>query len=161
MQMIGFGGGCHWCTEAVYQSLIGVEKVEQGFIRSDAPNDSYSEAVVVHFDEAKISKKVLMEIHLRTHASTSSHTMRGKYRSAIYVETPEQAQQCGAVLKSLQAEFDQPLVTQVLFNRGFKFSDDRFQNYYASDPERPFCKAYIDPKLKLLTERFAENFKRV
>jgi len=69
MDKIGFGGGCHWCTEAVFQKLRGVASVEQGFIRSRPPYETFSEAVIVSFDAAQISLSVLTEIHLRTHAS--------------------------------------------------------------------------------------------
>ena len=81
---IGFGGGCHWCTEAVFQSLIGVEKVEQGFVASFNLHNELSEAVIVHFNHKRISLQTLIEIHLLTHSSTSDHAMRKKYRSAIY-----------------------------------------------------------------------------
>ncbi|MEM9546265.1 MAG: peptide-methionine (S)-S-oxide reductase [Bacteroidota bacterium] len=81
-QKVGFGGGCHWCTEAVFQSLNGVTEVEQGWIASkEAP--LLSEAVIVHYDEKIIDLTILIEIHLRTHSATSSHSMRSKYRSAI------------------------------------------------------------------------------
>ncbi len=156
-QRIGFGGGCHWCTEAVFQSLRGVSKVEQGFIASAAPHDTDSEAVIVHFDSQQISLELLIEIHLHTHASTSNHTMRGKYRSAIYAFNPQQAEQAKQALKQLQPNFSEPLVTQVLPYVSFKSSDDRFHNYYANDPTRPFCQTYIDPKIALLQQRYAES----
>ncbi len=159
MEKIGFGGGCHWCTEAVFQSLCGVEKVEQGFIKADPPHDSFSEAVLIEFDAATIPLETLIEIHLRTHASTSHHKMRGKYRSAVYVFDSRQASESQRALKILEQGFDQPLVTQILEHKEFKLSDQRFQNYYVSNPDRPFCKSYIDPKLKLLTAHFSSNFK--
>ena len=156
---IGFGGGCHWCTEAVFQALRGVRHVAQGFIRSSPPHDSWSEAVVVHFDPRDIDLKTLIEVHLRTHASTSAHKMRGKYRSAIYAFSDEQRDQAANALRDLQREFNEPLQTLVLCHKVFKPSDARFQNYYSTDPERPFCRTYIDPKLQLLRKRFAGNAK--
>ena len=84
MHRIGFGGGCHWCTEAVFESIKGVQKVEQGFITPEGEEDSFSEAVIVHYDPSQIALKDLIEIHLWTHKSTSEHSMRGKYRSAVY-----------------------------------------------------------------------------
>lgn len=80
-----FGGGCHWCTEAVFQSLKGVRTVEQGFISSYGGNDTFSEGVIVHYNAAVISPMDLTAIHLHTHQSTVDHSMRGKYRSAIYI----------------------------------------------------------------------------
>jgi peptide-methionine (S)-S-oxide reductase len=154
---IGFGGGCHWCTEAVFQSLRGVHAVAQGFVCSDPPFDTWSEAVVVKFDETEIDLGTLIEIHLRTHASTSNHSKRGKYRSAIYTFSDEQALETAQLLKSLQARFNENLVTQVLPHRGFRCSEKQFQNYYKQGPERPFCQTYIDPKLQLLREQFSRH----
>lgn len=156
LERAGFGGGCHWCTEAVFQSLKGVTEVDQGFIRSDPPHDSWSEAVIVHFDPALISLDVLIAVHVRTHAAMSNHTMRGKYRSAVYTFDEEQADAACAALEHEAKDFDAPLVTQVLPCRGFKPSDPRFQNYYATRPERPFCTTYIDPKLAEIRRRFAD-----
>lgn len=159
METIGFGGGCHWCTEAVFQSLRGIENVEQGFISSDPPQDSFSEAVLIEFDHLVIPLETLIEVHLRTHASTSNHKMRGKYRSAIYVFDDRQALKSQSQIALLQAGFDRTVVTQILRCREFKLSDQHFQNYYLRNPDRPFCKSYIDPKLKLLSEHFASDYK--
>ncbi len=157
MKKIGFGGGCHWCTEAVFQSLEGVETVDQGFVRSDPPHDSWSEAVVVTYSESIMDLESLVEIHLRTHASTSLHKLRGKYRSAVYVFDDGQGKLVRDILNSLQPQFEEQLVTLVLHHRAFRLSDNRFQNYYETDPERPFCRAYIDPKLRMLRERYSDK----
>ena len=66
---IALGGGCHWCTEAVFQSLKGVEKVNQGYVASTGENNWFSEAVIVHFNDEIITLKTLIEIHLHTHKS--------------------------------------------------------------------------------------------
>ncbi|CAM3866786.1 peptide-methionine (S)-S-oxide reductase [Litorimonas haliclonae] len=155
VNIIGFGGGCHWCTEAVFQTLRGVKSVEQGFIKSDPPHDSWSEAVRINFDPEIIPLTALVAIHLRTHSSQSDHTFRGKYRSAIYVTNDSQMTEAEAILKDEETEFDNPLVTHVLPLKEFKSSPDVFKDYYKTDPERPFCKAYIDPKLTKLRRDYA------
>lgn len=154
-QRIGLGGGCHWCTEAVFQSLLGVDHVDQGFIRSTPPHDSLSEAVIVHFDPVATDLTALIEAHLHTHASTSAHSMRHKYRSAVYAFDDAQAAQANAVVTDLQRQFDAPLITRVMPFAGFEASHARFRNYYASDPERPFCQTHIAPKLAKLRARAA------
>jgi peptide-methionine (S)-S-oxide reductase len=154
---IGFGGGCHWCTEAVFQSLRGVEKVEQGFIRSTPPHDAWSEAVIVHFDAAEIDLDTLIEVHVRTHSATTRHGMREKYRSAVYGFDDEQAGAARRILDGLQAGFDQPLVTRVLPYCGFRASEARFRDYYRSDPQRPFCQRFIDPKLELIRREYTDQ----
>ena len=155
-ERIGFGGGCHWCTEAVFQALRGVRDVAQGFIRSTPPHDSWSEAVEVTFVPYVIPLDTLVEIHLLTHASTSAHKMRAKYRSAVYTFETDQSDRIRKILQALQSGFDVPLQTRVLTHAEFRLSDPRFQNYFATDPDRPFCRTYIDPKLRLLRERFSE-----
>jgi peptide-methionine (S)-S-oxide reductase len=156
---IGFGGGCHWCTEAVFVSLHGVVSVEQGFIRADAPDDSFSEGVIVTFQPEKISLRVLIEIHLRTHSSTSHHAMRQKYRSAVYAMNAAQAEDARRVLADIAPSFDAPLVTRVLPLRAFKASEERFQRYAEKNAGGPFCTTYIDPKLALLRKQFSSLLK--
>jgi peptide-methionine (S)-S-oxide reductase len=151
---IGLGGGCHWCTEGVFESLLGISKVNQGWIASNGEHSNFSEAIEVYFDPAVISLSVLIEIHLYTHASTSNHSMRGKYRSAIYAYDDNQFNQSLDILKVLSADFDDALVTQVYAFKSFKPNKLELTDYFYSAPDRPFCQTYIQPKLKLLLARF-------
>ncbi len=159
LQRIAFGGGCHWCTEAVFQSLKGVVTVEQGFVASTDEYASFSEAVIVHFSSKIIPLVVLVEIHLNTHKSTSNHSMRDKYRSAIYSFNTEQDVNLKQMLKEFQIIFNDALITQILPFKSFKPSEAQFKDYYYSNPEKPFCKTFINPKLKLLLERFSKYVK--
>lgn len=154
-ERIGFGGGCHWCTEAVFQSLLGVEKVEQGWIASQGEASTFSEAVIVYFDASQISLKVLIEIHLHTHKSTSEHSLRKKYRSAIYYFDAEQHETVNQLLNDFRTNFDNQLITQVLPYIKFKPSGMEIENYYYKNPNKPFCTSFIDPKLKLLLSTFS------
>ncbi|MFS4483706.1 peptide-methionine (S)-S-oxide reductase [Hyunsoonleella sp. 2307UL5-6] len=153
---IAFGGGCHWCTEAVFQSLLGVLKVEQGFVASTDENDTFSEAVIVHFDASKISIAVLIEIHLHTHKSTVNHSMRHKYRSAIYTFSEAQTNTVKSQLELLQFQFKNKIITQVLPFESFKASRVQIQNYYYNNPKKPFCERFINPKLQTLLEKFSK-----
>jgi peptide-methionine (S)-S-oxide reductase len=152
IQKVGLGGGCHWCTEGIFQMLKGVARVEQGFIRSDPPSDRWAEAVIVHFDPSLIDLTTLIEVHLRTHAATAPYVASSKYRGAIYVHDEEQRKRAADAISSLQHQFDDPVQTRVLALRDFKPSDERFRNYYATDPGRPFCRRYIDPKLDIIRQ---------
>ena len=154
---IAFGGGCHWCTEAVFQALIGVEKVEQGWVSSTENNNTFSEAVIVHFNMEKINLKTLIEIHLLTHKSTSNHSMRTKYRSAIYYFSHQQKEESLKIIEKLQGSFKDDIITKALAFKVFKPSTEEFQNYYQSNPDKPFCKNYINPKLKFLLHKFSKN----
>lgn len=150
---IGLGGGCHWCTEAVFNSLIGVSLVQQGFIK-DSPHSTYSEAVIVHYNPSLISLRDLISIHLFTHQSTSNHSMRTKYRSAIYSFSDIDKIEAQQQLVQLQIEFTEPLITQVLPFEEFKASDVSFQNYFYTRPDKPFCTNYIIPKLQVLLTKY-------
>lgn len=155
LPQIGFGGGCHWCTEAVFSALRGVTLVQQGFIRSAPPDDSYSEAVLVTFRPGEIPLDILIEIHLRSHASTSDHKMRGKYRSAVYTLSQDQARDASGILADLAARAEQELATRVLPFAGFKPSDSRFHRYAETHAGNQFCIRYIDPKLARLRAEHA------
>lgn len=159
LQKIGLGGGCHWCTEAVYSSLKGIHSVGQGWISSNGQANTFSEAVLLVYDPEIISLQTLIEIHLRTHQSTSRHTMRDKYRSAIYVLNAGDRAYAEQILADLQQKFDHRIITRVLDYAEFLPSREEIRNYYYSNPEKPFCKAYIDPKLRLLLSEFSEYTK--
>ncbi len=154
---IAFGGGCHWCTEAVFQALNGVNKVEQGFVASTDHNTAFSEAVIVHFNPETITLDSLIQIHLHTHKSTSNHSMRNKYRSAIYYFSEAQHTKAQTIVSQLQSEFDAPIITKTLPFKDFKPSEVQFKNYYKNNPNKPFCKTYIHPKLKLLQAKFSKH----
>jgi peptide-methionine (S)-S-oxide reductase len=157
MNKIGFGGRCHWCTEAIFQSLKGVSEVGQGWIASEGTAAAYSEAVIVEFDPQIISLETLIAVHLHSHSCTSIHQMRSKYRSAVYTFDKEQQEAAQIILHRLQKEFNQPVITQVIPFSKFKLNSDQYLNYYYSDPQKPFCQNIVAPKLKLLMDKFGKH----
>ncbi len=154
---IGFGGGCHWCTEAVFQIIRGVKKVEQGWIASEVPNDTFSEAIVVHFDDASIDLAILIDIHLHTHSCTSLHSMRTKYRSAIYTFEDYQIDLSQKAIVASQDDFEKSIITKVLPFKAFRENKEEYQNYFSQNPDRPFCKTYIHPKLSFIKKNYANE----
>ncbi|WP_411826543.1 peptide-methionine (S)-S-oxide reductase [Luteolibacter sp. AS25] len=159
IETIAFGGGCHWCTEAVFQQLRGVREVEQGWVGSEGEASGLSEGVIVHFHTQEISLKDLLLVHLHTHSSGAEHSMRGKYRSAVYVFDNAQKKACELLLKELKRDFPRKIVTRILPYHRFEPSPERIRNYYAKDPDKPFCRTYIDPKFKKLLKLFPELLK--
>ena len=156
MKKLGFGGGCHWCTEGVFQALRGVAQVDQGFVQSDAPADTWAEGVIVTFDPSVIEMATLSEVHLRTHSATRVRSPRSKYRSAIYIFEDSQRHEAESALARFADESGEAVHTLVLPHRSFKASDKRYQNYYRTDPSRPFCRRYIDPKLDYIRRHFSQ-----
>ncbi|SEL94122.1 peptide-methionine (S)-S-oxide reductase [Aquimarina amphilecti] len=154
---IGLGGGCHWCTEAVFQSLKGVIYVEQGYISSIEKNSSFSEAVIVSYNPKIITTKDLITIHLLTHKSTINHSFREKYRSAIYYFNDNQRSTIETIITELSKDFNNELITKIMEFNIFKPSRKELINYYQNNPKKPFCKKYIDPKLVLLRERYSDK----
>lgn len=154
MNKIGFGGGCHWCTEAVFQFFDGVEKVEQGWIESNSPHNSFSEAVIVHFDPEKIDLETLIEAHLMTHSSTSNHSFREKYRSAIYHFSEMDKKMAEKILARFKVKHKLDYILKILPFKKFKPNTEEYLNYYLKNQEAPFCSAYILPKLKKLKAKY-------
>jgi len=114
VERVALGGGCHWCTEAVFDSLDGVVKVDQGWVAAEeADAQSLSEAVIVHYDENLITLDRLIEIHLLTHNATSYHSMRRKYRSAIYVFSQKQKERAFKILQEKFSLFEEKIITKV------------------------------------------------
>lgn len=151
---IGFGGSCHWCTEAIFQSLIGVKNVKQGWIASDGENQNLSEAIIVTFDSEEISLDVLIKIHLETHSSTANHSMRKKYRSAVYYTNENQKVDAVKIISKYQNNFKNSIITLVIPLVDFKLNKIEQLNYYYTNPERPFCKNIVTPKIKHLLKTF-------
>ena len=158
-KQIGLSGGCHWCTEAVFQSLRGVKEVQQGYIASTGAAASFSEGVIIHYDPGTISLETLIEIHLHTHRSTSNHSFREKYRSAVYCINTEDARECNNILKKLQKGIDEKFITQILPFREFEASRNSLKDYYRKNLRKPFCQRYINPKLQILKKRFQKEIK--
>ena len=108
----------------------------------------------MQFDPESIGLARLIDIHLRTHASTSRHSMRAKYRSAIYVNSPQQSHEANAILSDIQDDFGEPLVTRVLPLVKFKPSEPGRRAYFEKNNGNQFCERYIEPKLKMLRDEY-------
>ncbi len=158
LDKIGFGGGCHWCTEAVFQQLKGVEKVEQGYIAATPPDHRFSEGVIVYYNPLFISLDILFEIHLYTHQSTKEHSFRDKYRSAIYYFKEEDAAAFAKALPRLQRDFNDQIITKALPFSTFKASRESITDYYKKNPEAPFCQRYIIPKLEIIQQKYTSHY---
>lgn len=153
---VGLGGGCHWCTEAIFQSLKGVKLVEQGWI-SAHEDRAFSEAVIVHFSPIEMPLAGLVEIHLHTHNCTSRHKLRQVYRSAIYTFSMGQHREAENLLVDYQKDFDNKIITRVMGFYGFRPNSEEYLNYYRNNPQKPFCRAWIQPKLHVLLQQFASK----
>jgi len=154
---IGFGGSCHWCTEAIFLSLKGTRSVLQGWISSEGDYSGFSEAVIVEFDEQIISSDTLIAIHLATHSCTSDHKMRSKYRSAIYTFDESQSANARHTIELIQKKYEAPIITIVIPYKSFKLNTEPFLNYYYSDVQKPFCETIINPKLEKLIKHFSNE----
>lgn len=157
MKRVSLGGSCHWCTEAIFQSLKGVTTVFQGWVASTYENTSFSEAIIIEYDEAIITLKTLIEVHLHTHSSTSNHSFRKKYRSAVYYYSEEQRVEIQEIIEELQNDFAETIITQMLPFESFKVNIEEQLNYYKQNPEKPFCKNIIDPKLAKIKALFSDK----
>jgi peptide-methionine (S)-S-oxide reductase len=142
--------------EAVFDSLRGVERVTQGWVNISDKNSSFSEAVLVEYDESEIALEILIEVHLLTHSSTSDHLLRDRYKSAIYLYDTDSMQKARSILDEKKLFFSREFITEVHRAGEFKVNDPRYKNYYKNNPQKPFCKSYIEPKLKLIFQRYSK-----
>lgn len=153
IEKIGLGGGCHWCTEAVFQSIEGIQKVAQGWIGSTGEHQTLSEGVLVYFEPQRTSLDDIIQTHLRTHSSTSSHGMREKYRSAVYIFEDAHRKVAEKAINEYEAEILKRVITLILPFSEFKLNDATYLDYYRKNPAKAFCQRYIKPKLEQLNSK--------
>ena len=124
---------------------------------TESQDKKFSLFILNYFSIRSWTLKTLIEIHLSTHKSTSNHSLRNKYRSAIYYIDDHQQEKSKEIIEELQLNFEAKIITQILEFKDFKPSTEEFQNYYQQNPQKPFCEKYINPKLTFLVEKFANQ----
>jgi peptide-methionine (S)-S-oxide reductase len=163
-----FGGGCFWCTEAIFQSLKGVKLVLPGYTGGQVKNPTYemvcggntghAEATKIEFDPLDISYQVLLEVFFATHDPTTlnrqGHDVGTQYRSVIFYSSLEQKQAAEEYIKSVQKDFSSQIVTQLEPLSEFYVAENYHQNYFNNNKNAPYCQAVINPKLKKFREKF-------
>lgn len=170
-----FGGGCFWCTEAIFTSLKGVSSVIPGYAGGGTPNPTYeqvcggstghAEVIKIVFTPTQISFRDLLEVFFTLHDPTTrnrqGHDVGEQYRSIILTTTAEQERVAQAYRKELAEAktFDRPIVTQVEMLTTFYPAEDYHKNYYAKNADQPYCSVVISPKLAKLREQFAAKLK--
>ena len=168
-------GGCFWCTEAVFQRVIGVEKVISGFTGGTIKNPPYrevvtgrtghAEAIQIHFDPEVVSYEELLHIFFATHDPTTLNRQQNDvgtmYRSAIFYHSEEQKATAERVIKELEKEkiFSDPIVTELKKADVFYVAEQEHHDYYNRHRNQPYCQVIIDPKVKKLKERFSHKLK--
>lgn len=171
-----FGSGCFWCTEAVFQNVEGVEKVESGYSGGKVKNPTYkevcsgltghAEVIQVHYDTAKVSYEELLEIFWKTHDPTTLNRQGAdegtQYRSVVFYHNEEQkklAEKYKAELDKSGA-FDNPIVTEISPYTEFYKAEDYHQNYYNLNGNAPYCSYVIQPKLEKFRKVFKHKLKK-
>lgn len=171
-----FGGGCFWCTEAVFLQLRGVSKAEPGYAGGAQQNPSYEEVssgttghievIRIEFDSALISYQDLLTVFFATHDPTTMNRQgadRGtQYASVIFYTSDAQRAEAVSFIASLTADetFDAPIVTQVRPFESFFEAEDYHKNYYERNADKPYCELVISPKIVKLHEKFERLLKK-
>ena len=170
-----FGGGCFWCTEAVFDELRGVKSVVSGYAGGSTKNPTYeevcggrtghAEVIKIEFDPGEIAFKDLLTVFFATHDPTTlnrqGNDVGTQYRSAIFYADDEQKREAGAFIKELNDSkaFGNPVVTTLEPLGEFYEAEDYHQKYYANNPYQPYCQYMIPPKLNKLHKQFGELLK--
>jgi len=171
-----FGGGCFWCTEAIFQMLKGVEKVESGYAGGDMENPSYervssgttghAEVIRITYDPAVISYDDLLTVFFGSHDPTTPNRQGAdvgeQYRSIILYGTEEEKKEAEAKVKEIQDSLTDGthVVTQVVPLGKFFKAEDYHQNYFKENTSAPYCQIIIEPKIEKVKKRFAELVKQ-
>ena len=175
LSTITLGGGCFWCTEAVFERVRGISHVQSGYCNGAVPQPSYeqvctgrtghNEVVRLTFEPAIISVQQILEIFFAIHDPTTlnrqGNDVGTQYRSGIYFHTPQQQQVAQAMLEQLAQErvFDAPLTTELLPEQNFWPAEDYHAQYYARNPSQGYCAAIIGPKLAKFRQTFTQFLK--
>lgn len=166
LEVATLGGGCFWCTEAVFSEINGVVTVESGYSGGELPNPTYekvstgttgyAEVVQITFDRGIVSFRDILEVFFATHDPTTLNRQGDdvgtQYRSVIFYHTSEQK----AITRKLIEELDNarmcdaPIVTQVEPFKAFFKAENYHKDYFKRNPEKPYCKLVIAPKIAKL-----------
>jgi len=167
-------GGCFWCTEAVFQSLSGVDGVESGYIGGTVADPTYkqvcggdtghAEAIRITFDPNVISYDDLLDVYFATHDPTQlnrqGNDIGTQYRSAIFPQNDAQTVAAEAGIARAGADWPAPIVTTIEPASTWYPAEDYHQAYWDGEGQRnPYCMAVIPPKLAKLRKGFAERLR--
>ncbi len=176
MKTAVFGGGCFWCTEAVFQMLKGVSQVEPGYAGGTIENPSYekvsmgntghAEVIRVTYDPAVISYEDLLTVFFGSHDPTTPNRQGAdvgeQYRSVIFYETEEEKQIAEKIIKDVDESLKDGtrVVTQVVPlgppAGGFFPAESYHKDYFKTNTSAPYCQIIIEPKVEKVRKRFAE-----
>lgn len=169
-----FAGGCFWCVEAVFQDLIGVEKLESGYIGGHVPDPTYkqvcggdtghAEGLRVTFDPTLLTYGDLLDIFFATHDPTQlnrqGNDIGTQYRSAIFPLNDTQRSEAEAAIVRAQPDWPAPIVTTLEAATTWYPAEDYHQEYWNGEGQRnPYCLAVIPPKLAKLRKSYAGRIK--
>lgn len=174
IELMTVGGGCFWCTEAVFQAVKGVEKVVSGYSGGKAPGKptyreicsgltGHAEVVQVTFDANSISYKDLLTVFMTSHDPTTLNRQGGdvgtQYRSVIYYHNDTQKEIAETVIENLSKYFDNSIVTEISPLKIFYEAEDYHQDYYENNKSQGYCSFVITPKLTKLRQMHADKLK--
>ncbi len=172
-QVITLGGGCFWCTEAVYEQVDGVLSVESGYCNGHVRNPSYeqvcgggtghNEVVRVRFDDTRIGLRAVLEIFFGIHDPTAlnrqGYDIGTQYRSGIYLHDAGQREVAQAVLDEANTAHGGRVVTELLMEENYARAEDHHQHYFARHPGQGYCAAVVAPKLAKFRKAFKARVK--
>ncbi|HPE75508.1 MAG TPA: peptide-methionine (S)-S-oxide reductase MsrA [Draconibacterium sp.] len=169
------GGGCFWCTEAVYLQLNGVVDVKPGYSGGHVKNPTYNEVctgntghaevVQITFDPEIVSFSEILEVFFVTHDPTSlnrqGNDVGTQYRSAIFYHSEKQKQTALEIINELEKEkaYDKPIVTEVTAFDTFYVAEDYHINYFARNKNQPYCQYVVAPKVEKFKKVFKDKMK--
>jgi peptide-methionine (S)-S-oxide reductase len=171
-----FGGGCFWCTEAVFRELRGVHSVEPGYTGGTTANPTYeevstgetghAEVIKIDYDPTQVSYRTLLTVFFATHDPTTVNRQGPdtgtQYRSSIFTTTPEQEAEAAAFIKEVDTSTNagEHVVTSVEPLTTFYPAEDYHREYFKKHPEAAYCQLVVSPKVEKVQKEFADLLKQ-
>ena len=176
LEFATFGNGCFWCTEAIFNQLEGVVKVEPGYAGGKVQNPTYkevcsgstghAEVIRVTYNDDVIGYRELLDVFFNTHNPTTLNRQGAdvgtQYRSAVFYHNEKQKNEAEKIIAELEDEkvFDDKIITEVTKVNNYFAAENYHQDYYNNNKNQGYCRMVINPKLEKFTKKYKAKLKK-
>ena len=171
---ITLGGGCFWCTEAIFNQLKGIEEIVVGYAGGNVPGHptyreicsgltGHAEVIEITYNSKEIPLEEILIVFMTTHNPTTLNRQGAdvgtQYRSVIYYKNIQEKTTIDNVIHKMQSFYNEPIVTEISELPTFYKAEDYHQNYYENNKEQGYCNFVIKPKLEKLRKLYLDKLK--
>ena len=173
LELATLGGGCFWCTEAVFQRLRGVDNVVSGYSGGSTERPTYeavcngttghAEVIQIAFDPTAVSFADILDVFFHTHDPTTlnrqGNDVGSQYRSAIFYHNEEQKRVAEETIRAMATDYRQPIVTEITPFSAFYPAESYHQDFFNRNPRQGYCQFVVSPKVDKFQQKYADRLK--